>query len=375
MHIEHLKMQSFRNYDNLSVHFSKGFNILYGNNAQGKTNIIEAIFMCASGRSHRTSRDPELVKLGEKGYHIKLEVSRDTGQTEIDIRYTPEEKKRIRINGASLQKIGNLMGNMNAVIFSPEDLLIVKEGPSERRRFIDITLSQLKPSYFYDLQQYNKILQQRNTLLKNLQDKKALLETLEIWNQNLAQTGARIIITRHEFIERLKAIARQKHSDITDGAEELEVRYSPSILAGKLQGISRQAIEEAFLKELDKVRSREIMKGSTMIGPQRDDYELYINGLELKLFGSQGQQRTAVLSVKMSEIDIMKEDTGEYPVLLLDDVMSELDTRRQEHLIGSLDKVQTFITCTDKGCFHTMDDNTIMYYHIKKGEIFLANQE
>jgi DNA replication and repair protein RecF len=369
LYIDQLRMRYFRNYDNLSIRFTNGFNILYGNNAQGKTNIIEAIFMCASGRSHRTSKDPELVKIGEKGYHIHLEVSRDTGLTEIGISYSPEEKKKIKINGASVQKMGNLMGNMNAVIFSPEDLLIVKEGPSERRRFIDITLSQLKPSYFYDLQQYNKILQQRNTLLKSIQDNKSLLETLEIWNQNLAQTGARIMKTRNDFIQRLKGIAKTKHSEISDGEEELEVRYSPSVLNSSLQGIDTQGIAAAFLKELDKVQRREILKGSTLIGPQRDDYELYINGLELKLYGSQGQQRTAVLSVKLSEIDIMREDTGEYPVLLLDDVMSELDSKRQEHLVNSLEKVQTFITCTDKECFHSMGVKNKFYYYIKSGEI------
>ena len=366
MYIERLKLKGFRNYDVCDIGFAKNFNILYGDNAQGKTNILESIFLCASGRSHRTAKDSELIKMGDMTYQIKLKFVKNGINSTIDISFAKEEKKKIKVNDIALKKIGNLMGNLNAVIFSPEDLLIIKEGPAERRRFIDITLSQLKPAYFYDLQQYMKILSQRNTLLKEIQINKSLMDTLEIWNNNLIRTGARIIRVRNEFINRLGKYAENNHYKLTDDKEKLEFKYTPSIEAENYDDV--RTIERAFLNKLETSLYKELAKCSTLYGPQRDDYEIYLNGMNIKRFGSQGQQRTAILSIKLSEIDIMREETGEYPVLLLDDVMSELDTKRQEYLFKSLTDIQTFITCTDKEFFAEKVFVDSSFFHVSNGE-------
>jgi DNA replication and repair protein RecF len=224
-----LKLHNFRNYEKLEIDFSRDFNILYGENAQGKTNIIEAIFLCASGRSHRTSKDAELVRLDSDGYYVKLDIEKNASDTEVEIAYKKDDKRRIRINDIPVGRIGELVGQLNVVIFSPEDLLVIKEGPAERRRFLDITLSQLRPSYFYDLQQYSKILSQRNSLLKEIQFNNKLMDTLEIWNSNLVKTGSRIIKARRAFIEKLNIVAENMHYKLTDGKEKLETKYAPSV--------------------------------------------------------------------------------------------------------------------------------------------------
>ena len=345
MHIRSLKLNNFRNYESLNIEFSRNFNIIYGDNAQGKTNILEAIFLCSSGRSHRTSKDIELLNIEKNEYYINISYFKEEMDGDIEISFKKDEKKKIKINQIPIKKIGNLMGNLNTVIFSPEDLLIIKEGPSERRRFIDITISQIKPTYFYDLQQYMKILYQRNSLLKEIQKKKSLLDTLEIWDKNLVATGARIIKVREEFIKRLDKFVEVSHSKLTNGMEKLHLKYAPFI---KIEtGATLADIENVFTKTLEQARSKELFKASTLTGPQRDDYEIYLNDINLKQFGSQGQQRTAILAIKLSEVDLMKEETGESPVILLDDVMSELDKSRQKYLMENLQQIQTFITSTD----------------------------
>lgn len=367
MHIIGLKLINFRNYGSLNINFSGGFNIIYGDNAQGKTNIVEAIFMCSSGRSHRTSKDMDMIRIGEKSYYIKLASQKDIGDTIIEIVYEKEGKKRVRINEIPARKIGDLMGNLNTVIFSPEDLMIIKEGPSERRRFIDITLSQLKPSYFFDLQQYMKVLEQRNTLLKEIQLNKALIDTLDIWNKNLADIGSRIIRARNEFIKKLSSVAEKNHKKLTNERENLSIRYNPSIHSNDMDDINETS--RSFLKTLENTKKLELIKNVTMCGPQRDDYEIILDGISLKLYGSQGQQRTAILSMKLAEIDIMKEDTGEYPVLLLDDVMSELDQNRQKYLFENLKDIQTFITCTDKSFFQERITGNASFFKIDDGKV------
>jgi DNA replication and repair protein RecF len=367
LYIKYLKLVNYRNYDALNISLAKNFNIIYGDNAQGKTNILEAIFLCASGRSHRTSKDADLVRSDNVGYYIKLEFEKNSYCSSIEILYGRIEKKRIKTNGIPIRKMAELMGHLNAVIFSPEDLLIIKEGPSERRRFIDITISQLRPSYLYDLQQYTKILSHRNSLLKEIQNKSSLAETLDIWNGRLAEVGARIIKTRNEFVNVLSSRAEEKHFKLSNGSEKLLIKYSPSIKAGNMGDISE--IETSFLKTLGESFKREMKYCTTMSGPQRDDYEIYLNGLDIKQFGSQGQQRTAILSLKLSEIDIMKELTGEFPVLLLDDVMSELDARRQEYLFENLQEVQTFITCTDKRFFMDKITSFSRVFRVIKGKV------
>lgn len=366
MFVKKLLLQNFRNYSNLQIDFDSEFNIIYGDNAQGKTNIIEALFLCAVGRSHRTSKDIELVRKGETGYYVKVEFEKDIGESLVEVAYSREEKKKIRINEIPAKKIGNLMGHLNIVIFSPEDLFIIKEGPSERRRFLDITLSQLKPSYFYDLQQYSKILAQRNMLLREISIKKELIVTLDVWNHHLVKTGSRIMRARKEFIERMDKNAAERHSRLTNGSENLKITYVPSIESQNMYDIKE--IENAFQKKLEASTSSEIKKCTTLHGPQRDDYDIILNGMSTKQYGSQGQQRTSVLSMKLSEIDIMKEDTGENPVLLLDDVLSELDAKRQEYLFKNIDGIQTFITCTDRNLFGK-EKKEAKYLNIINGKV------
>jgi DNA replication and repair protein RecF len=371
LYVTKLKLSNFRNYSRLDVNFAKNFNILYGKNAQGKTNILESLFMCASGRSQRTSKDMELVKIDENGFYIRVAFIKDGNESDIEIACDKNEKKKIKINEIPAKRLGSLMGNLNVVIFSPENLLIVKEGPSERRRFLDIALSQIRPSYFYDLQQYIKILGQRNTLLKTLQQNEKLIETLEIWNSNLVKVGARIIRSRNQFIKRLSSLAETNHAKLTSNKERLSIAYNPSIKCEGFEDILQ--IEKEFFKSLEGSVKKEIFLGSTLHGPQRDDYNLILNGISLKNYGSQGQQRTAVLSLKLSEIDILKEETNEFPILLLDDVMSELDKSRQEYLLDNLKGIQTFITTTDKSFFDERELSNSKFFEVNSGEIVMEN--
>jgi len=367
LNVKYLKLVNFRNYEKLEMEFEDGFNILYGQNAQGKTNVLEAVFLCSSGRSHRTAKDHDIVKIGKDEYGVKLLVGKKDTETLIEVTYKKDEKKKVRINEIPVQKIGSLMGCLNTVMFSPEDLLIIKEGPQERRRFLDITISQLKPSYFYNLQQYARVLEQRNSLLKRLQYAGARADTLEVWNKSLAETGAKIIKTRAEFIRRLNIKVGSCHGRLTAGNEKLEMEYAPSVEVD--EGMETGEIEEVFVKTMEREYRKEIEKGSTMCGPQRDDFDIRLNGISLKMFGSQGQQRTAILSVKLSELDIMKEETDESPVLLLDDVMSELDSKRQQYLFDNLDEIQTFITCTDSAFFCGRIKGKSGFFYVEKGKV------
>jgi DNA replication and repair protein RecF len=350
------------------MNFEKGFNIIYGDNAQGKTNILEAMILCSLGRSHRTTKDVELIKFGKDAYSVRVGFKKNETDKNIEILYSKEEKRRIRINEIPLKKIAGLIGQLNAVMFSPEDMIMIKEGPSERRRFVDMALSQLRPSYFYDLQQYIKILNQRNNLLKEIEYKKSLIDTLEVWDQSLTEMGSRIIKARKEFIDILSRRAEDNHSKITNCTEKLLIRYSPSV-----NGIENyndlKHIKNIFLNRLESLKKKELMKCTTLIGPQRDEYEYFVNKESLKLYGSQGQQRTAVLSVKLSEIEIIKEEMGESPVLLLDDVMSELDNKRQEYLFKHLRGIQVFITCTEKESIERGVGEDANYIKIKEGKV------
>ncbi len=358
----------FRNYERLKLNLNDRFNVIFGENGQGKTNIIESVFLCASGRSHRTAKDAELIKIGKDAYTVCLTFEKEKREQTLEISYNRGEKKKIRLNEVALNKIGEMIGVFTAVIFSPEDLQLVKEGPSERRRFIDISLSQLRPSYFFDLQQYNKILFQRNSLLKDLQENPSLLDTLEVWDINLAAVGARITESRRSFLKLVGEKAWEIHRKLTGGREELKIRYVPGIDAGRNAG--KEELAECFLQKLKSNRDREISKGTTMYGPQRDDFELFVNDMDLKQYGSQGQQRTTVLSLKLSEMEIMKEYTGSYPVLLLDDVMSELDKNRREYLLSNLSEVQTLITCTDRDVFHELPPGSASLYRVEGGKVF-----
>ncbi len=333
-------------------------------NAQGKTNILEAVYLCACARSHRTSRDSDLIHQGQDIYRVKLSYALQSGQEEeIEIDYLdvvtqdPQRTKAIRQiyqNGVRLEKVGDLMGLFHAVIFAPEDLMLIKEGPATRRRFLDLLISQVRPTYFQDLQRYSRLLQQRNKMLKDLRDLKveSAQEQLEVWDLSLAQCAARIIAQRISYTQRITKLAENSHSTISSGKEKLNVRYKTISGISNKDGVPEIA-EKIYRKYKTNVYE-DIQKGLTSVGPHRDDLELVLNEEPMKPFASQGQQRSAVLSLKLAELEIITEDIGERPVLLLDDVMSELDADRRRCLLESIDQAQVFVTCTDAN--HVVSD-------------------
>lgn len=345
MFISRLKLINFRNYSSLDIELHNKLNIFIGNNAQGKTNILESIYLTGFGKSFRTSKDKELIKANKNMAYVKVEGEKRHGEVSIELRLWNGKKKEIKTNGLSLTKLSELLGNIYIVIFSPEDLKLIKGGPAERRRFIDREISHVNRKYYYDIMSYNKVLLQRNNLLKNIVYNKKLLKTIDIWDNKLVEFGMKVIFKRIEFINRLNVLSRLIHRKITDGRENLEVKYLSNIEVN-----SKSIYEEAFKDfrtKLEKRLETDIKRGYTTIGPHKDDLGIYIDDKDIRIFGSQGQQRTAALSLKLSEIEIIKGEVGEYPILLLDDVMSELDINRQNFLINSLRNVQTFITITE----------------------------
>lgn len=364
MYIKNLKLKNYRNYTNLNIDFSSNINVIFGDNAQGKTNILESIFLCASGRSHKTQKFTELVQDGMESNLVMLEVIKNKSSSTIQIELKKNEKKKILINGIQVKKMGNLMGTLIAVFFSPDELKIIKGSPTDRRRFIDITISQFIPRYFYALQQYNKILLYRNVLLKNLSTKKELLSTLDTWNTQLISVGSYIIKVRLDFMKKLSEVSKKKHSILTGDKENLYIQYTPSIAFS-----TEKEIEKNFYSKLKIYQDMEIKRGQTMVGPQRDDILININNKNLRIYGSQGQQRTSVLSMKLAKIDIISELIGESPVLLLDDVFSELDFERQKFLLETLKDIQTFITCTDKNIDVLNLQKNVNFIQVQNGEI------
>lgn len=367
MIVKSLVLENFRNHTNTNILFSDRYNIIYGNNGQGKTNILEAIYLCASGRSHRTAKDAELIQFGKDFYSISTFVKNDGLARDINIKYYIDQKKQIKVNDIALKKFGSLMGNLYVVLFSPEDLLIVKQGPTERRRFVDITLSQIKPSYFYNLQLLAKILKQRNMLLKNLNNKSGLLDTVDVWNSKLADVAASVILMRRKFASSLSNLAQKQHQFLTLEKENILFKYSCNLQIDDLN--DKNEIASFYIKQLEKSINRDIAVGYTTYGPHRDDYEILVNKKNLKLYGSQGQQRSAILSLKIAEIELIHSETGEYPVLLLDDVMSELDQNRQKYLMDSIFNVQTFITCTSVDNFKNLLQNESNYFYTENGAV------
>lgn len=334
MRIERITIKNYRNYASADITPGGGVNLFVGDNAQGKTNLLESVRLASVGRSSRTPRWQELVKWGESESIVKVRVRKEIGSDEITVRLGKE--KSVLVNGLPLSRIGELMGVLKTVLFSPDELKIVKEGPGERRRFIDIALCQLSKAYFYALTRYNKILAQRNKLLKsNPTD-----DAIEVWDMQLVREGARIIKTRRGFIDRLQPLAAEIHADVS-GGEKFRLVYEG------ISGDSAEEIEAAFAAELKKSRPRDKAFMLTHTGPQRDDLAITADGVDLRSFGSQGQQRSAALSLKLAEMELLKQESGEYPVLLLDDVLSELDERRQAKLLERIKSYQTIITCTN----------------------------
>lgn len=334
MYIKSLQLNGYRNYDNTTVYFDKGTNILYGDNAQGKTNILESIFLCATTKSHKGVKDKEIVNFDRDSAHITLYMDKFGDEHKIDIELRKDKSKVVSVNGSKIRKATELLGLLNVVLFSPEDLSIIKDGPSERRKFVDMELCQLDSIYLYNLSKYNKIVEARNKLIKDSFYNSELLETLNIWDSQLVSYGIQIIDKRDKFIDELNSIINEVHSKLTNGKENLEIVYEPDVE------------REQFEKELLENRERDIKFKTTGTGPHRDDFSFIVNGIDIRKYGSQGQQRTAALSLKLSEIAIVKKITGHTPVLLLDDVLSELDSNRQNYLLSTIGNIQTIITCT-----------------------------
>ena len=335
MWINNIKLNNFRNYNNKEIKLHENINVFFGENAQGKTNIIESIFLCSIGKSFRTNKEKELIKFNEEKtiVEINYEKSDRTGNIKIEI----GEKKQVYLNGIKIKKLSELLGNINVVIFTPDDINILKGGPQNRRKFLDIMISQLRPNYMHILSLYNKTLEQRNNYLKQIKTEKKDENLLEIWDEKLIDYGIKIYEYRKEFLEKIKNKIKNIHSGITNGKEEIKIEY-----------ISDAVNRQNFFNELKSRRKLDIIKGYTTKGIHRDDFIIYINKKEVGTFGSQGQNRTAMLSLKLSELQVIYDDIGEYPILLLDDFMSELDSKRRESFLNNIKDIQVIITCTEK---------------------------
>ena len=361
MYIESIQLKNYRNYEALDMKLDKETNILYGDNAQGKTNILEAIYLCGTTKSHRGSKDREIIKFQEEESHIRMVVSKKNMKYRIDMHLKKNKAKGVAINGLPIKKARELFGIVNLVFFSPEDLNIIKNGPGERRRFIDLELCQLNAIYLTDLSNYNHIVNQRNKLLKDLAFRPELMDTLDIWDLQMAEFGKKIIQARAKFIEKLNEIIQDIHRNLTGNRETLQLVYEPSVTA------------ESIEQEIARNRERDLKFKLTTIGPHRDDLCVMVNGIDIRKFGSQGQQRTAALSLKLSEIYLVKEVVKDTPVLLLDDVLSELDSNRQNYLLNSIHDVQTVITCTGLDEFVNNRFHINKIFHVVCGQIYLSN--
>lgn len=334
MVIKSLELADFRNYEALNISFDRGTTILYGDNAQGKTNVLEAIYFSATTKSHKGSKDKEVVKFGKEESHIRTYLDKEDVEYRVDMHLRKNKSKGIAIDGQKIKKASELLGLLNVVFFSPEDLGIIKNGPSERRRFADMELCQLDSFYLYNLNNYNKIINQRNKLLKDLYFNMGLKETLNIWDSQLVSYGSKIIERRKIFAEQLCEIIGEIHKRLSGGKEDLVIKYEPDVDVVN------------FEEQLKNNQEKDIKFKLTSCGPHRDDFSFIVNGIDIRKYGSQGQQRTAALSLKLSEIELVKKMTKDIPVLLLDDVLSELDSSRQNYLLNSIGNIQTIITCT-----------------------------
>ena len=348
MIIKSIELKNFRNYEDLDISFDDGTNILFGDNAQGKTNILEAAYLSGTTKSHKGSKDKEMVRFGEQEAHIRTTIVKKEKEYQIDIHLKQNRSKGIAINKIPIKKASELFGILNMVFFSPEDLNIIKNGPSERRRFLDAELCQLDKIYLADLTKYNKVLNQRNKLLKDMVYRPDLKETLPIWDMQLLESGKKIIQRRKKFVEELNEIVHDIHYRISGEKEELLLQYEPNI-------------DDIFFEdELNRAKDRDLRYCQTSVGPHRDDLLFSIHGVDIRKFGSQGQQRTSALSLKLSEIELVKQSIHDTPILLLDDVLSELDSNRQNYLLNNIHDTQTIITCTG------LDEFVKNRFHINK---------
>lgn len=336
MIIESVDLQNYRNYEFLNMTFDNKINIIYGDNAQGKTNILESLYVCATSKSHRGSKDKDIIRFGNDEAHIKVMVKKHGMNYRIDMHLKKNKTKGIAVNGIPIRRAVELFGIINIIIFSPEDMNIIKNGPSERRRFMDMELSQLDKIYLSNLVNYNKVVVQRNKLLKQLQfsGDSGLVDMLDVWDMQLVRYGSEIIKRRMDFIDNINSIIRPIHSKLSGNKEILNLRYIPCTTT------------DNFKDEVIRSRERDIKFKMTNVGPHKDDVAFFINDKDVRKYGSQGQQRTCALSLKLAEIELVKKVINDTPVLLLDDVLSELDANRQNFLLDSIGDIQTIITCT-----------------------------
>ena len=365
MKVRGLQLINYRNYKELELSLSDTINIFLGQNAQGKTNIVEAVYYAAVGNSYRTNQEADLIQWDAPGGSVKLLFERLGVENVLEFTFSREKRRRILYNSQPI-RLKELIGAMNAVLFSPEDLFLIKGAPAGRRRFLDIEISQASPSYYHELASYNRLLLQRNTLLKRIRERSAKASMLEMWDGQLAASAARIVTKRLEAVKKLNMLANLMQRRISGNEENLTVAYEQSGAAGETV---TDDLVSWYNKKIEESVENDIWRGSTSVGPHRDDLMLEVNGIELKAFGSQGQQRTGVLALKLSELEFIRSETGEYPVLLLDDVMSELDAGRREQLLQFIrrEHIQTIITATDEAYFPAQRIGR--YYRVNAGHI------
>ena len=361
MIIKSIKLENFRNYESLELSFEKGTNILYGDNAQGKTNILEALYLSGTTKSHRGTKDRDVIQFGYDESHIETIIEKRNIDFQIDMHLKKNSPKGIAIDKVPIRRAGELFGIVHFVFFSPEDLNIIKEGPAGRRRFIDLELSQLDKIYLNNLSNYNRIINQRNSLLKDIYGQRNLIETLDIWDMQLVKYGSLIIKGRKSFIEKINTIISDIHSRLTGGIENIKVCYVPDVDVND------------FEEEVRNSRQKDIKYKVTGKGPHKDDLIFLINDNDVRKYGSQGQQRTAALSLKLSEIELVKLVIKDTPVLLLDDVLSELDSNRQNFLINSIGDIQTIVTCTGLEEFINNRMNINKIFKVTDGHVVNEN--
>ena len=353
MYINKIKLQNFRNYNEQEINLNKSINVFYGDNAQGKTNILEAIFLCTFGKSFRTNKEKELIKLGKDNANVIIEYEKKDRDGKISISIS--DKKQILVNGIKIKKLSELLGNINIVIFTPDDINILKGGPALRRRFLDMMIGQLKPNYVYTLNMYIKTLEQRNNYLRQIKEENKPENLLDIWDEKLIEYADIIYKYRKEFIDKIKKKINIIHKKITDEKEEINIQY-----------ISNCESKEVYSELLKQRRKLDIIKGFTTKGIHRDDFEIYINNKELSIYGSQGQNRTAILSLKLSELQVIYDEIEEEPILLLDDFMSELDINRRKNFLNNINNTQVIITCAEKIEF-LKENVDYCLYQVKEG--------
>lgn len=358
MYIESVQLKNFRNYESLELDLDQGTNIFYGDNAQGKTNILESVYLCGTTKSHKGSKDREMIQFNQDEAHIRMMIKKDNLSYRIDMHLKKNKSKGIAINGLPLRKAKELFGIVNLVFFSPEDLNIIKNGPAGRRRFIDLELCQLDPLYLSDLASYHHVLNQRNRLLKDLSFHSSQNDLLDVWDLQMIRYGKSIIEKRMQFVQELNEIAADIHRNLTGGSEMLELIYEPDTQAEKL--------DEVLEQNRDKDRRMKL----TSAGPHRDDLNFMINTRDIRKYGSQGQQRTAALSLKLSEIYLVKKKIKDTPVLLLDDVLSELDSHRQNYLLECLHDLQTLVTCTGLDDFISHQFQINKVFQVVNGKVY-----